>query len=97
MAGRRCSPSFISRHSTEPLVSNGTRELRFQKQKCLGFEVPSKKQRKQKQSTMEAFGGFVVDEKAVTVENAFLDFLKRFPSSSLSSSNSFFSFRIENY
>ncbi|WVZ21309.1 hypothetical protein V8G54_008631 [Vigna mungo] len=26
---------------------------------------------------MEAFGGFAVDEKAVTVENAFLDFLKR--------------------
>ncbi|ESW10876.1 hypothetical protein PHAVU_009G245600 [Phaseolus vulgaris] len=30
---------------------------------------------------MEAFGGFVVDEKAVTVENAFLDFLKSFKSS----------------
>lgn len=30
---------------------------------------------------MEAFGGFAVDEKAVTVENAFLDFLKRFLSS----------------
>ncbi|XP_014502219.1 DNA replication licensing factor MCM6 isoform X2 [Vigna radiata var. radiata] len=30
---------------------------------------------------MEAFGGFAVDEKAVTVENAFLDFLKSFRSS----------------
>ncbi|BAT80237.1 hypothetical protein VIGAN_02323500 [Vigna angularis var. angularis] len=30
---------------------------------------------------MEAFGGFAVDEKAVTVENAFLDFLKSFKSS----------------
>jgi len=27
---------------------------------------------------MEAFGGYLVDEKAVRVENAFLDFLKRF-------------------
>ncbi|MCI50703.1 minichromosome maintenance (MCM2/3/5) family protein, partial [Trifolium medium] len=25
---------------------------------------------------MEAFGGYLVDEKAVRVENAFLDFLK---------------------
>ncbi|QCE13236.1 DNA replication licensing factor MCM6 isoform X2 [Vigna unguiculata] len=30
---------------------------------------------------MEAFSGFAVDEKAVTVENAFLDFLKSFKSS----------------
>ncbi|CAJ1975973.1 unnamed protein product [Sphenostylis stenocarpa] len=30
---------------------------------------------------MEAYGGFMVDEKAVTVENAFLDFLKSFKSS----------------
>ena len=47
LAGRCCSPSFISRHSTHPLVSNGTRELRFRKRKCLGFGVLSKKQRKQ--------------------------------------------------
>ncbi|KAG5006055.1 hypothetical protein AAZX31_09G046400 [Glycine max] len=31
---------------------------------------------------MEAYGGFMIDEKAVRVENAFLDFLKSFKSSS---------------
>lgn len=29
-------------------------------------------------SKMEAFGGYLVDEKAVRVENIFLEFLKRF-------------------
>ena len=33
---------------------------------------------------MDAFGGYFVDEKAVRVENIFLDFLKRFLSFSLS-------------
>lgn len=27
---------------------------------------------------MEAFGGFVMDEQAIQVENVFLEFLKRF-------------------
>lgn len=36
---------------------------------------------------MDAYGGYLVDEKAVRVENAFLDFLKRFSSSYPSSSS----------
>ncbi|KAK7412958.1 hypothetical protein VNO78_04748 [Psophocarpus tetragonolobus] len=41
-------------------------------------EAPAKNRAASEESTMEAYGGFVVDEKAVRVENAFLDFLKSF-------------------
>lgn len=42
--------------------------------------LKQKKKKKKKNLDMEAFGngGYVVDEKAVRVENIFLDFLKRF-------------------
>jgi hypothetical protein len=50
-------------------------EKPFPKLWKLGFREASTDSAK-----MEAFGGYLVDEKAVRVENAFLDFLKSFRS-----------------
>lgn len=62
------------------------REPKF-RAKRLGFH---REEEERAEAAMEAYGGFMIDEKAVRVENAFLDFLKRFSSSSLSSCSFFF-------